>query len=339
MDPGCGLGVKAREDVMRLRVAAVLSAAIVIGASGAEARELRVGLITPPPHVWTRAAERMAERLPEVSGGVLSLEVFPGGQLGIEPDMLQQLGSGLLDMGVITAALSTLRAPSFNAWFTPYLFADVDAAAKATDTPAAQEMLAELERANLVGLGYTFAGMRHVLMRDEPASGPEDLRAKKIRIVPFPAMKVWWDAIGAVPTPVQLTEVYQALQNGVIDGIDIDLDALVGLKFQEVASALTLTNHMAFPAVAMVSKPTWDSLSDEEKDALRSVVEEALQWATEEQMAAETRNLDSVRDALEIVEVDGETAFSRANQAFQNEYGGEPLISTFQEQVRAQADR
>jgi TRAP-type transport system periplasmic protein len=98
--------------------------------------------------------------------------------------------------------------------------------------------------AGLVGVGYTFAGQRHILMKDKAASGPADLAQKKIRIVPSPATKTWWGTVGALPTPVNLTGVYQGLQSGLLDGIDIDLDAMVGLKFNEVAKGLTVTNHM-----------------------------------------------------------------------------------------------
>lgn len=245
-------------------------------AVAAEARELRMGVITPPSHVWTKVANRIAEKLPEATGGALTVAVFPAGQLGSEQEMFQQMSTGLLDAGLMTAAITSLRAPSLQGWLTPYLFDGVEDAISAADTPAAGEMLKELDAAGLHGMGYTFAGMRHILMKDAPVTTPEALANKKIRIVPFPAMKTWWGAIGAVPTPVNLTEVYQALQTGLLDGIDIDLDALVGNKYNEVAKGLTITNHMPFPSVMIVSDMTWSGLSADEQAAFQSVVDEAL---------------------------------------------------------------
>ena len=298
--------------------------------SAAEARELRMGLITPPSHVWTRVAERMAEKLPEASDGALSLAVFPAGQLGSEQEMFQQMSGGLLDAGLMTAAITSLRAPSLQGWFTPYLFGDVSDAIAAADTEAAQEMLAELDRAGLVGIGYTFAGMRHILMKEAPATSPEDLQRKKIRIVPFPAMKTWWETVGAVPTPVNLTEVYQSLQSGLLDGIDIDLDALVGLKFDEVAHGLTITNHMSFPAVLTVSKVTWMTLSEDERAAFTEVAAEALAWGSQEQVAAERDNLAVLEGKLEIVTLeDGGTVFAEANAAGDASFEGNPVIGKF----------
>lgn len=301
-----------------------------------EARELRLGLITPPNHVWTQVAERMAERLPEASDGTLEIDVFPGGQLGSEQEMFQQMSFGLLDVGLMTAAITSLRAPSMSGWFTPYLFDGVAEATAAAEVPAAQEMLDELSRASLVGLGYTFAGMRHILLREGVVEAADDLRDDKIRIVPFPAGQVWWNAIGAVPTPVNLGEVYSGMQSGLLDGIDIDLDALVGLKFQEVGRGLTLTNHMTFPAVLVVSQITWDRLSDAERAALTEVAGEALAWGSAQQIEAEARNIATLEAEIEVGRLaEAETAFAAANQAFQDRFGGDPIVARFQEQVAA----
>ncbi|PCD76957.1 C4-dicarboxylate ABC transporter substrate-binding protein [Pseudothioclava arenosa] len=302
-----------------------------------EARELRLGLITPPSHVWTKVANRIAEKLPEATGGELTVAVFPAGQLGSEQEMFQQMSAGLLDAGLMTAAITSLRAPSMQGWFTPYLFADVSEAQSAAALPSAAKMLDELSAANLHGMGYTFAGMRQILMKDAPATAIDDLKGKKIRIVPFPAMKVWWGAIDAVPTPVNLTEVYQALQTGLLDGIDIDLDALVGLKFGEVAKGLTVTNHMAFPSVMMVSNPTWQSLSETEQAAFQAVVDEALAWGSAQQIEAEANNLASLQGTLDIVTLEnGAEVFGAANAAVAESFAQYPLIAEFQQEVLAE---
>ncbi|WP_218837242.1 TRAP transporter substrate-binding protein [Pseudothioclava arenosa] len=318
----------------RTALAAMLltSAAISV-----EARELRLGLITPPSHVWTKVANRIAEKLPEATGGELTVAVFPAGQLGSEQEMFQQMSAGLLDAGLMTAAITSLRAPSMQGWFTPYLFADVSEAQSAAALPSAAKMLDELSAANLHGMGYTFAGMRQILMKDAPATAIDDLKGKKIRIVPFPAMKVWWGAIDAVPTPVNLTEVYQALQTGLLDGIDIDLDALVGLKFGEVAKGLTVTNHMAFPSVMMVSNPTWQSLSETEQAAFQAVVDEALAWGSAQQIEAEANNLASLQGTLDIVTLEnGAEVFGAANAAVAESFAQYPLIAEFQQEVLAE---
>jgi TRAP-type C4-dicarboxylate transport system substrate-binding protein len=337
------IGIAQREETMTHSLTACFTGtasviALLAAATIAEARDLRIGLITPPPHVWTRVANRMAETLPADSANALSLSVFPAGQLGSEQEMFQQLGTGLLDAAIMTGAISSLRAPSLAGWFTPYLFDDVAAAAAAAETPAAQEMLDELQRAGVVGLGYTFAGMRHILMRDGLIDGPDDLANEKIRIVPFPAMQTWWQAVGAVPTPVNLGDVYSGLQSGLLDGIDIDLDALVGLNFQEVAGNLTLTSHMAFPAVLVVSQATWNGLRDDERAAFIASAEEALAWGIAQQIDAEAANIETLEAEIAVGRLkDGATAFGTANAAFEQAYGANDIIVRFQQQAREAA--
>lgn len=313
------------------------AAALVTAAVTANATELKLGLITPPGHVWSKAADKFAETLAAKSNGDLTVMVFPGGQLGNEPEMFQQIQAGLLDMGLMTGALTSLREPTMAAWFTPFLFKDVKQAAAAAKTPAAQEMLGNLDKIGLKGLGYSFAGMRHILMSKSAIGSIDDLQGKKIRIVPFPAMKEWWSAVGAVPTPVQLPDVYQALQNGLLDGVDIDLDALVGSKFQEVAHNLTLTSHMAFPAVAMMGKSRWSQLTPEQQAMVAEAMTETLEWANASQMDAEDRNLATLKAAIDVRALDdAQTVFAKANAAFDKAFGDNDLVKAFRAQVAAQ---
>ncbi|MCF8480325.1 MAG: TRAP transporter substrate-binding protein [Rhodospirillum sp.] len=321
---------------MKMTLAATALFAGVALSAPSWAEELKLGVITPPPHVWTKAANHFGDLLKEKSGGALTVVVFPSGQLGAEPEMFQQMQAGILDMGLMTGALTSLREPSIQGWFTPFLMGSVEEAAMAAKTPAAQEMLSNLDKLGLKGLGYSFAGMRHILTTKGTISGLDDLKGQKIRIVPFPAMKVWWEATGAVPTPIQLPDIYQALQSGLLDGVDIDLDALVGLKFQEVAKGLTLTNHMVFPAVAMMGKAKWDELGPEKQAMVTEAMDETLAWATERQIEAEQTNLETLKAAIEVTTLENaETVFADANAAFAEAFGSDPLITAFQEQVKA----
>lgn len=325
-----------KKGALAVAAVAVCSVIGLATAGAARAEELKMGLITPPAHVWTKAAQRFADTLKERSNGELTVAIFPGGQLGNEPEMFQQMQAGLLDMGVMTGALTSLREPSIQAWFTPFLFANVEQAAAAAKTPAAQQMLANLEKIGLKGLGYSFAGMRHILKREGAVGELADLKGRKIRIVPFPAMKVWWEATGAVPTPVQLPDIYQALQNGLLDGVDIDLDALVGSKFHEVAKGLTLTNHMAFPAVAMIGTQRWNKLSPAQRELIATTMDETLAWATAEQVEAEKRNLATLEAAITVTRLPtAEAVFSDANAAFDKAFGSNELIKAFQAQAKA----
>lgn len=316
-----------------LLTSTLLGAALLVSPP-ALATELRMGLITPPQHIWTQAAERLAETVAERSEGELTIAIFPAGQLGDEPAMFSQMETGLLDLGIMTAAITSQREPAFVGWFTPFLFDSVAEAADATETEAAHEMLVSLEDKGLHAFGYTFAGMRHILMRDGRVESLDDVSREKVRIIPIPAMQTWWREAGATPTPVHLPDVYQSLQNRMLDGVDIDLDALVGSGFYEVAEHLTLTSHMAFPAVSVISQTTWTSLSEEERTLLDEAMQETLVWATQSQIAAEASNLAYLEESIDVFTLeDAEGVFDAANQAFQVRFGEHPVIQAFQQDV------
>ncbi|WP_240455585.1 TRAP transporter substrate-binding protein [Halomonas faecis] len=318
---------------------ALLSASLFTASAPALAKELRMGLITPPQHIWTQTAERFAEDVAARSNGELTIATFPAGQLGDEPAMFSQMETGLLDMGIMTTAITSQREPAFVGWFSPFLFDGVEAASAATETDAAQQMLDQLDDKGLHAFGYTFAGMRHILMRDERVESLDDIDNEKVRIIPIPAMQTWWRAAGATPTPVHLPDVYQGLQNRMLDGVDIDLDALVGSGFYEVATHLTLTNHMAFPAVSVISQATWSSLSEEERVLLDDAMQEALTWGTEAQIEAEASNLAYLEDTINVFTLEeAEPVFDAANQAFDERFGEHPIIQAFQQEVSTLQD-
>lgn len=311
----------------------LLSAALFAVSTPLLAKELRQGLITPPQHIWTQTAERFADEVAERSDGEMTVALFPSGQMGDESAMFSQMETGLLDMGIMTAALTSQREPSVVGWFTPFLFNSVAQAAEVADTDAAQQMLRNLEDKGLHAFGYTFAGMRHILMRDNQIESAADVAGKNMRIIPFSAMNAWWRAVDARPMPISLPDVYQGLQNGMLDGVDIDLDALVGSGFYEVAEHLTLTNHMAFPAVSVMSQATRASLSDEERQLIDAAMGDALAWGIEAQIEAEERNLTMLEDRINVYTLESaESAFSTANQAFAERFGEHPLIQAFQQQ-------
>ncbi len=122
-----------------------------------------------------------------------------------------------------------------------------------------------------------------------------------------------------------------------LDGVDIDLDALVGSGFYEVAEYLTLTSHMAFPAVSVMSQATRASLSEEEREIIDTAMQEALAWGIEAQIEAEQRNLATLEERIDVYTLeDAEGVFAEANQAFAERFGDHPLIQAFQQQA---ADR
>lgn len=286
---------------------AVAAIALALSAFTAQARDFRLGLITPPQHLWSTEAEAFAETLAERSGGEHSVSVFPAQQLGNEAQMVQQLQTGALDMAFLTIAEISNRIPDFGALYAPYLVDDVDHAAALLRSDTAGELLDLMPAGvGLVGLGYGMVGMRQVLSR-EPIESAEDLEGMRLRITPFEPIRDFYTATGAAPEPMPLLEVYDALANGQVDAIDMDFDSILILKFYEQAEHLLISNHMMFPMVGVVSGRVWRELDASDRELIEAAMGEHLEnvlTGFQEMDAAqeeEIRQLD-----LDIVEADAE---------------------------------
>lgn len=263
-----------RPKPVRAIVAALALAAT--GGPAAEAREFRLGLITPPPHIWTRAAEAFGEDLAADTGGAHTVAVFPSRQLGNEAQMLQLLQSGALDMAFLTVAEVSNRVPDFGAFYAPYMVEDIEQAGALLRSDVALDLLDLLPgKVGVVGIGYGMAGLRQIVSRDAVASA-QDLAGKKLRITPFEPIRDFYNALGAAPTPMPLPAVYDALANGQVDAIDMDLELIWKLKYYEHAETILVSNHMMFPMVGLVSAKIWSGLAEDERAAIRRLMKKRL---------------------------------------------------------------
>lgn len=259
---------------------ALCSAAALLLSAGAMAKDLRLGLVVPGTHAWSQAAQAMGEELKERSGGKYDVVVFPAGQLGSEARMLQQLQTGALDMAFMTTAEVANRVPDFGALFAPYLVHDVAQAGQLLNGKTAQGMLDQLPaKAGVVGLGYGVAGMR-LMLNAFPTDDVKAINGRKIRITPFPPVQDFYRLLGAASTPMPVTDVYDALANGQVDGVDADLELLWKLRLYERAKTVLQSNHMMFPVIGLMSGRVWAQLPQEDRSMIRELTRKHLDTLT-----------------------------------------------------------
>ncbi|GGE72565.1 tripartite ATP-independent transporter DctP family solute receptor [Paenalcaligenes hominis] len=314
---------------------ATLVSASLFFTTPAHAQTLKLGHVTPPSHVWHQVAERINQNVQEKSGGSMKVEVSPLSKLGSEAQMINLLQSGAMPIGVLTLGALTNRDDTLIGWSMPYLFDDVKHATQATQLEAAQQMLANLEAHGMIGVGYAFAGMRHVLST-KPVKAPSDLVGQKIRAFPSAIFNDWWTANGAAPTAMPLSEVAPSLTTNLLNAVDVDLDALVGMKFHQQAPYLTFTNHMAFPAVIVVSKRYWDRLDEDKQSLLLEAIKEAEEWGFERAIEADKENLAIAKaDGAEVIEIDLTPFKEVGEQVNQHYLKDNELRAQFYEQVKA----
>lgn len=287
-----------------LRHSAILISLLVLAPQAVLAERFRMGLPTPPSHVWTIEANAFAESLEQRTGGEHTVAVFPAGQLGNDSQMLQQLQTGALDMVFMPIAEITNRVPEFGALYAPYLAEDVEAAASLLGSSDARALLDQLPaRIGAVGVGYALGGMRQIVSRDRVES-VEDISGLKLRVTPLEPIRDFYMLLDAAPIPLPIGSVYDALANGQIDAIDMDLENTWKQKYFELGETVILSNHMMFPMVGLVSGVKWRSLDTETRDVISDLMNEHFERIISTYIGAEAEYERELRNAgIDVREV------------------------------------
>lgn len=242
----------------------------------AQAKELRLGLITPVGHSWNKAALVLGEKLKAATNGRMTMTVFHSGQLGNESAMMQQLQSGALDMGFIQAAELGSRVPHLAAINAPYLVRSTPAVAKFVRHPEVLKLFDVLPATTgTIGLGWGITGMRAIFSSKDLQS-LADIKGMKLRINPTPVYRDFYQLLGAAPTPIPTPQVYDAMANGQVDGLEADLEFSWNQRFDKVSKVMLQMNAVFMPFAAVVSGRVWQTFSAADRDLITKLVKETL---------------------------------------------------------------
>ena len=203
----------------------------------------------------------------EASGGKMKVEVYPASQLGGVPETYQNVQLGVQEMAVTSAAtLASGGATAFNAVTLPYVFKDVTHFINVVNSEIGQQLLdsAAASGTRTVAIGFWSEGTRNFFTTN-PVRCMADIKGMKIRCQSLDVDTAMTEALGASPTPIAFSELYSALQTGVVDGAENPLSGIYNGKFQEVCKYVTLDAHSAPPVVIIFSEAIWNTMSDEEK--------------------------------------------------------------------------
>lgn len=263
----------------------------------AQTREFRLGLLTPPGHPWNRTALRVGEVLKQETSGRLSLSVFHAGQLGSEAAMLQQMQSGALDMGWIMAAELGSRVAAIGAITAPFVVRSTKQVAALVRHPVATGLFEALPReTGTVGLAWGITGMR-VLFSTKDIAGIPDLKGMKVRTIPAPVFRDFYQAMGAAPTPVPTPQAYDALANGQVDALEADLEFSWNQRFDRVTKVMLTMNAQFMPVAALVSGRVWQGLPHADRDVIARVIRAQLGQQIDELVVNEPKLIEQFRAA------------------------------------------
>ena len=182
----------------------------------------------------TLAAEEFAKKVAQKTGNAVQIDLFPAGQLGNDPKVMEGVKLGTIDMGMTGNPFFTSFSPELNVFDLPYLFRDFDHVYKVLDGPIGAEMRLHLEKHGFKVLGGLEIGFRNVTNNKRPIKTPDDLKGLKLRTTPNPAHLQAFRLLGADPVPMPFTEVYLALKTGAVDGQENPIAHIYASKFHEV---------------------------------------------------------------------------------------------------------
>jgi tripartite ATP-independent transporter DctP family solute receptor len=233
------------------RVATVVSALIlalsVAWAPAADAQiKLRAGHDQPVGSMYDEGHKMFKKLVEERSGGKIVVDVFPAAQLGAEVAMMEGLRLGTIDVVCANAPNAATVFPELGLFSVAYLFKDIPHFERVVNDPRFVQRFNEIVASKNVGirvLGFYAAGVRNVYSRKGPIGSPDDFRGLKIRVQNNPVEVKVWKAFGAIPTPMNFGEVYQALQSGVIDAAENGLAVIESNKHYEAAKYISETEH------------------------------------------------------------------------------------------------
>ena len=201
------------------------------------------------------------ERIAEETGGRITVEYYPDSSLGTGAQQLQQLMDGSIQAASISVGLFSSYIPTMQVLQLPFLLNSYEKEFKAMHSPEGQALLDSLGEIGIKGLAYAESGIRHFAHVSKPINTIEDLKGVKIRIVPSDVLLSAMTLLGASPMGLPYSEVYTALQNRVIDALEVNVLSMHTMKFYEVIKYFSYIGLYPFPIVYSMNKDFFDSLS------------------------------------------------------------------------------
>lgn len=261
----------------KVLASAICISSCVVGIARAETA-LKIGWSTADskndPHAIM--AHAFMEELNKIAPGEFKVQLFANGQLGNEYELLQSQQLGTLDMSLVAGSSASEITPAFQLNDLPFLYKNEEEVFRVLDGKTGRMIFDKLEKKGLIGLGFLNAGFRNVLNNKRPINTPEDMSGVKLRVVPSDIFLDIFKALGANPVPMQWGDVYTAVQQGTIDGLEVPLSVAYGSKYQDIVKNMSLTQHIFNAPIFTISKSSYKKLTKDQQEKLVKAANAAL---------------------------------------------------------------
>ncbi len=287
---------------MKLRhlVVGLLSAGFALAALAQQPLVIKFSHVVAQDTPKGKASEFFAKRAGELTGGKVKVEVYANSTLYKDKEEMEALQIGAVQMlAPSLAKFGPLGAREFEVFDLPFIFDNSEELHKVTAGPVGKQLFAKLETKGITGLAYWDNGFKS-FSANKPLKSPDDFKGLKMRIQSSKVLEAQMRAVGALPQVMAFSEVYQALQTGVVDGTENPHSNLYTQKMHEVQKHMTLTDHGYLGYAVITNKKFWDGLPADVRGQLEKAMQEATVFANK--IAKEEND-----GALEKVKASGKT--------------------------------
>ncbi|RKF20376.1 TRAP transporter substrate-binding protein [Alginatibacterium sediminis] len=284
----------------------------------------------------TVGMDKFAELVAEKSGGDFTIKMFHAGVLGSQPDAIEQVRIGGLEIANFSLGPIGPIVPEANVLSLPFVFKDVDHMHRAMDGAVGDTINAGMEKKGLISLAWYDAGARSFYNSKKPIMQPSDLEGMKVRVMNNELYSGMISSLGGNPSPIAYAEVFQALKTGVVDGAENGWPEYESMGHFEVAGYYSLSQHLIIPQCLCVNAKMYRALSEEDQAMLKEAAVESAAVQRDLWKARELSSRAIVEKAgNKINEIPNKAEFQAAMQPVYTKYLGDnpelkPLVELIQ---------
>jgi TRAP-type transport system periplasmic protein len=304
----------------RTLLIAVLAAAVA--APAVAQTEIKFGHVGEPGSLFAASAEEFAQRANAKLGTKAKVVVYGSSQLGGDKELLQKLKLGTVDMALPSTVMSS-EADLFGVFEMPYLVKDRAHMQRIEKEVFWSKLAPEAEKKGLKVIAVWENGYRHITNSKRPINTPDDLKGIKLRVPEGKWRVKMFQTYGANPSPMKFSEVFTALQTGVMDGQENPFTQIYSAKFQEVQKFLSLTGHVYTPAYVTVGAKKWATLPADVRQILEDVAKETQKFVYEKAAKDDEELLGKIKAANVAVNTPNKEAFVAASKPVYEEFASE----------------
>ncbi|MGO3891759.1 MAG: TRAP transporter substrate-binding protein [Paenalcaligenes sp.] len=262
-------------------VAGVSLLAAALGVS-AKPIEINIGHALSENSSYQVAAEHFAKLMNEKTNGEVTVKIFPSGTLGGELKLVQGLRTGVVDASIMGQPSLENTVREYRILSLPYLFNNYEEANTIMQGPVGDNLLQELDKYNMVGLGWGAIYARSMASM-KPVNTVDDMGHLKVRVIQSPGYVEAYKSLGSQPTPTAYAELFLALQNGVVDAAELSPDQTVGDGFSETIKHYAVTEVHQLPSLFIMSKAKYAGYPEDVQQAIKESAQSAMEVALQYQ--------------------------------------------------------